>query len=723
MNSPLRILVVDDDAGGRRLTRATLAKAGFAVAEAGNGQIAIDMMKQTMPDMVLMDVSMPVMDGFTACVELRALPGGADVPVVMMTGLDDTQSIDRAFEVGATDFITKPINWSVLPHRVRYMLRASAAIRNLQQNERRLSNAQRIGEMGDWEWDTRGNRIVPSEQAARLLGLDPAAPHLTSEAFFATVHPEDAERLGHACAHAVASAQGFAMDHRVLLPDGTVRHVHQQVELIERVTAGPAMRLAGALHDITRRVDAEERIRQLAYYDALTGLPNRLMFTELLAKALAQAERQGRRLAIMFVDLDNFKRVNDTLGHKVGDELLRQASGRLASALRSQDTIARHNTKSPPHSIARLGGDEFIVLLTDMPGPAEAANIARRLVETLSHAVLIQGNEIFVGGSIGVAMFPEDGADSDTLMMNADTAMYRAKAAGRGGVQFYDKSMNARALDSLRLESHLRRAIERDEFLLQYQPRVDVLSGRIVGAEALIRWQHPTRGLLQPAEFISLIEDVGMVITVGEWVIATACKQIAAWAAQGLGHIAVSVNLASTHLRERQLPTLVENLLAKHGVPPSCLEIEVTESILLADPELSVRIAQQLANMGVQLSIDDFGTGYSSLSYLKRLPINALKIDRSFVRDIDTDPDDAAIVTAIIALAHSLKLKVVAEGVETHEQLAFLRALHCNEYQGYLTSQAVPAQAMALLLQAAAPSATLLVAPALLQTDSVPALA
>ena len=705
-----RILVVDDDAGARRLTRATLTKAGFVVVEASNGQLALDAMHETMPDLVLMDVSMPVMDGFTACTALRRMPAGHLVPVAMITGLDDTASIERAFEVGATDFITKPINWSVLPHRVRYMLRASNAIHSLELNERRLYNAQRIGEMGDWEWLVREGCIVPSEQACRLFGHSGSAGLAEPAQFFATVCADDQDRLRRACAQAIANGEGFAIDHRIVLADGILRHVQQQVEVIERDGEGRALRLAGAVHDITRRKDAEEQIRRLAYYDPLTELPNRLLFTEQLGRALAQAERQQRQLAVMFVDLDNFKRVNDTLGHKAGDELLRLISTRLSGALRRNDALAR--TGEPHcHSIARLGGDEFIVLLTDLQRSDDAAVVAQRLVETLAEPVFVHGTELFVGGSLGVAMYPDDGRDIDTLMMNADTAMYRAKEAGRGGFQLYDRSMNDRALDRLHMEMRLRRALERHEFVLHYQPRIDVLSGRMVGAEALIRWQHPERGLLPPGEFISLVEDFGLVIPIGEWVIAEACRQNAVWRASGMALVPIAVNLASTHLRERGLPALVAKALAEHDIPAHALEIEVTESILLADPELSVSIAQELAAMGVQLSIDDFGTGYSSMSYLKRLPISALKIDRSFVRDLETDPDDEAIVSAIIALAHSLKLKVVAEGVETKAQLEFLQSRNCDEYQGFLTSRAITPEAFALLYPGPA-GATAAAAPA-----------
>ena len=686
--SAARVLVVDDDAGVRRLSRATLVKAGFTVVEAANGQLAIEAMRSAMPDLVLMNVSMPVMDGFATCTALRELPGGKRVPVAVMTGLEDTASIDRAYEVGATDFITKPINWSVLPQRMRYMLRASSAIDNVEQNERRLSNAQRIGEMGDWEWHIGEGRFLPSAQAWSLFGhVGPVAHHLP-ERFFATVHADDADRLREACDAAVLLGEGFAIDHRIVLPDGTLRHVQQLVEVIERDALHRAMRLAGAVHDITRRKDAEEQIRRLAYYDPLTGLPNRLLFTEQLARALAHAEQNQLHLAVMFVDLDNFKRVNDTLGHNAGDELLRVTSARLSGALRRNEATARRPL-AQQDSIARLGGDEFIVLLTDLQSSDDAAAVARRLVDTLAQPVVVQGTELFVGGSLGVAMYPTDGSDIDTLLMNADTAMYRAKEAGRSGFQLYDRSMNARALDRLHMEARLRRALERREFVLHYQPRIDVASGQLVGAEALIRWQDPERGLLMPAEFISLVEDAGLVVPIGEWAIEETCRQNAVWQAAGQSLVPVAVNLASTHLRERGLPALVARSLVRHDIAARFLELEVTESILMADPELSISIALELAAMGVNLSIDDFGTGYSSLSYLKRLPISALKIDRSFVRDLETDPDDEAIVSAIIALAHSLKLKVVAEGVETTAQLAFLQAHECDQYQGFLTSKAV----------------------------------
>jgi diguanylate cyclase (GGDEF)-like protein len=695
--------MVDDDAGARRLTRATLDRAGFEVIEAANGALALEQLQQSLPDLVLMDVSMPVMNGFDACAALRALPGGHRVPVTMITGLDDTGSIERAFEVGATDFITKPISWSVLPHRVRYMLRASVAINTLEQHQRRLSNAQRIAEMGDWEWDVAADRLTLSDQSWLLCGHAESPAQPTLAGFLQAVPPDEMDRVLAAFEGARTSGEGFAIDHRFKLPGGGFRHVQQQVEVLSRDADGRARHMAGAVHDITRRKDAEEQIRRLAYYDSLTGLPNRLLFLEQVSRAIAHAGRHEQQLAVIFIDLDNFKRVNDTLGHSAGDELLRSTSTRLSQVLRGQDMLSRHAEDSG-HSIARLGGDEFIVLLNGLQRPEDAALVAQRLVAALAQPMMVQGTEVFVGGSLGVAIYPNDGNDVETLMMHADTAMYRAKAGGRSGFQLYDPSMNARALDRLNLETQLRRALQRREFVLHYQPRVDVLSGRIIGAEALIRWQHPERGLVPPNDFIPAVEDSGLVIPIGEWAIEEVCRQIAAWRDAGMVPVQVAVNLASTHLREPALPGLVREALARHGVPAQLLGIEVTESILLTDPEVSIEIARQLCAQGVQLSIDDFGTGYSSLSYLKRLPIASLKIDRSFVRDLDTDPDDEAIVSAIIALAHSLKLRVVAEGVETPSQLAFLQSHRCDEYQGFLTSRAVvPVEFEALLCSSGLP--------------------
>jgi predicted signal transduction protein with EAL and GGDEF domain/DNA-binding response OmpR family regulator len=709
-----RILVVDDDAGGRRLTRATLARAGFDVVEAENGQKAIEVLQNGMPDLILLDVSMPIKDGFETCAELRTMPGGESVPVVMMTGLDDVKSIEQAFKVGATDFITKPINWPILSHRVRYMLRASAAISAINENERRLSNAQRIGEMGDWLWDVRMNRIVSSAQAWRILGLDASRGTMNSADFMAAIHPEDRGSSRDAFLQGIKQGRGFALQHRIQHPDHSIRHVHQQVEVTARDESGQAIQLVGAVHDVTQRTDAEEQIRRLAYYDTLTGLPNRLLYLQQLQTALGYAERNSQKVAVMFIDLDNFKRINDTMGHGAGDELLKIVSARLVSSIRALDSVSRAipDTSSMPlgdvkmgmadaPSIARLGGDEFTVMVSDIKTADDAAVVARRLIAALTEPVTINDTEIFVSGSVGVALYPDNGQDIDSLLKNADIAMYRAKEEGKSRFHFYDADMTARAVTRMKTEMQLRRALERNEFVVHYQPRVDVATNRIVGAEALLRWQHPERGLVYPSDFIGMCEEAKLIIPLGDWVIRAVCAQQAAWRDAGMALVPVAVNLAASHLRESSLAPLVRQALHDLGLPARALEIEVTESVLINDPETSIKHAKMLADSGVRLALDDFGMGYSSLSYLKRLPVSYLKIDRSFVRDLGTDASDAAIITATIAMAHMLDLRVVAEGVELPSQLDFLKAQGCDDYQGYLHSKPMVAEAFEQMIRSA----------------------
>ncbi|MDE2452251.1 MAG: EAL domain-containing protein, partial [Burkholderiales bacterium] len=640
--------------GARRRARAVLGRAGFVVAEAADAVQALDALGAQRADLVLMDACMPGQAGFAACTELRRLAGGERIPVVMMARQDDVASIDRALEAGADDFVTKPIDWPLLARRVQCLLRASSAIAELERKQQRLSNAQRIGVMGDWEWTVGENRIVPSEQARRIFGNEPPETSFDIDGLLMTTHPDDVERLRGAFERALDHGDSFALDHRVVLPDGSLRHVQQRIEVIDRDPQGHALRLAGAVQDITHHKEAEEQIRRLAYYDPLTGLPNRHLITQALVEAIAQAERQRQRVGLLFVDLDHFKRVNDTLGHGAGDELLRVVSARLAGSLRGPDLLARPANEEGPGRIARLGGDEFIVLLPDLQGADAAAAVARRLVAALAEPLSIAGHEVRAGASVGIAIHPEDGADADTLLTNADTAMYRAKQAGGGHYHFYNRSMNERALARLALQAELRRALERGEFILHYQPRLNTASGRIVGAEALIRWRHPRRGMVPPADFMALVEENGLVVPIGEWAIDEACRQNAAWQAAGLPRLPVAVNLAPSHLRERGLPERVARALRRHALDPAALEIEVTEAILVTEPELGVDVATRLGAMGVRLSIDDFGTGYSSLARLKRLPLHAIKIDRSFVRDLALDRDGADLVAAIIALAHSL---------------------------------------------------------------------
>jgi diguanylate cyclase (GGDEF)-like protein len=432
-----------------------------------------------------------------------------------------------------------------------------------------------------------------------------------------------------------------------------------------------------------------EQIHVLAYYDGLTGLPNRVLFKEQLAQLLKFASRHGHLVAILFLDLDNFKRINDTLGHDLGDELLRDVTDRLTKWIRPSDYASRANIENAV--VSRLGGDEFTLYLAEIAQVQDAARVAQRILDVLSKPFMLGTHEVFITASIGITVFPMDGADGDTLLKNADTAMYHAKNRGRNNYQFFAASMNASIMERLTLEVDLRKSLEREELRLYYQPQLDLHTGGIIGMEALIRWMHPSRGLVLPSEFISLSEETGMIVPIGQWVMRTACVQNKNLQAAGLLPVRVAVNLSGRQILYPQLPDMVAHILKDTGLSPEYLELELTESILMKKEDTILYTMFELKEMGIRLLIDDFGTGYSSLSYLKSFPLDTLKIDKSFVDHIPTNPEDVALVRAIIAMAHSLKLRVLAEGVETEEQLEFLREEGCDEIQGYLISRPIPA--------------------------------
>ncbi len=450
-------------------------------------------------------------------------------------------------------------------------------------------------------------------------------------------------------------------------------------------------RLADQVAVALANVQMIDRVRFLAYYDSLTSLPNRILFKERLQHALAAARRGQHMVAVFFLDLDHFGRINDTLGHEQGDQLVREVGARLLASCRESDSLARPGGEAARPNVARLGGDEFTILIPDLEDPQEAAGIARRLLGSFGQPFRLAGHEVYVTASIGIAIYPFDAEDMQGLLKSADTAMYHAKEQGRNGFQMYSKAMNATALHRLTVENSLRRALEREEFEVHYQPLVELSDGSIVGAEALVRWRHPEMGLMPPAEFIPIAEENGLIVPLGEWIFRSACAQQAAWREAGLGNVRISTNLSSRQLRQINLVERVHAILQETGVEAGYISLELTESILMQHESENVATLNALRSLGLCLSIDDFGTGYSSLSYLKHFPLDTLKIDRSFVRDLSTDPEDALITGAILAMGRSLELTIVAEGVETPDQLAFLRRHRCDQLQGYLFSRPVPA--------------------------------
>ena len=689
-------LVVDDDPMMRLLIRQTLERAGFACHEAANGAQATERFDAIRPDIVLMDVMMPEMDGYEACRRLRTHASGTMVPILMLTGLDDLDSINRAYEVGATDFISKPINWGVLGHRVRYILRAGQAFQDLAKHQASLENAQRIAHLGGWDWDLQRNEIYWSAETFRILGFPTDGITPGFDEFLARVHPEDRPDTEEAMRQLLQSGNFQGKTVRIVRPDGSLRHVQLQ-GLASLDAAGTICQILGTIQDVTELKEAEQRIRYLAYYDGTTGLPNRQFFLERLHHALVVCRRHDRQLAVLCLDLDQFKRINDTLGHTAGNELLVAVARRLSDVVRSEDMIARTDADED-NAVARLDGDEFSLLIADLKHFHDAAKVARRLLEELRKPFRAANQEVFVSASLGMALFPSDGEDADTLIKNAGAAMHFAKDQGRDNYQFYSRTMNATALEKLAMESQLRRAMERNEFVLYYQPKIHTSTGEIVGLEALIRWRHPELGLVAPNQFIPLAEETGLIISIGDWVLREACMQNRSWQNEGLPIVHVAVNIASLHFRQGGLMQSVGAALKATGLDPVCLELEVTESMLMQSVDTTLKTLHQLKDTGVRLAIDDFGTGYSSLAYLKRFPLDTLKIDRSFIKDLPRDAEDAAIAKAIIAMAHSLRLEVVAEGVESAEQLAFLQQHGCELVQGFLFSRPVASTEIPALL-------------------------
>ncbi len=684
-----RILIADDEPTARLLMRAALQKAGFDVVVAIDGEDALRQYRARPCDMVMLDVDMPGLNGFQACSALRD-EAGTELPIVMVTGMDDTVSIEAAYEAGATDFISKPINWPLLGHRVKYLFRAYRALLALRAADAR--NAAILNAIPDtWFRMDAAGMVLDGNGAARAAGATPQAPRPRLP-LSASYPPEIAAHLSGRFARARESTTVQNFDFQLQADTAEARQYEARLVTIE---ADEALCL---VRDITERKQAEERIFRLAYFDGLTGLPNRQSFVERLEREVGRARDAGGRLAILFLDLDRFKSINDTMGHNAGDQLLEQAAERLRAATRPYDLVARVAALDGELAFARLGGDEFTVLLPRIAQREDAMQVAQRIREMMQQPFQLHGRGVMLTTSIGIAVYPDDGGDGPTLLKHADTAMYHAKDGGRDNCQFYSAALTQHAVKRMTLENNLRLAMERQEFFLVYQPQLELESGRIDAVEALIRWEHPEQGLIPPLSFIPLAEENGLIVRLSEWVLRTACRDAMRWLAAGHA-VRVAVNLSPMQFRDPQLFETIRRILHETGLAPEWLELEVTESALMEDSEATLATLLALRDSGIRIALDDFGTGYSSLSYLKRLPLSKLKIDKSFIRGLPEDHDSLAIVRAIVALAKNLDFKVTAEGVETIEQARTLKSLGSETLQGFHISRPVLAGAIGPLLR------------------------
>lgn len=786
------VLVVEDDEAARLTTSITLERAGYQVMEAADCASARARFAERKPDIVLLDVLLPDGDGYSLCREFSAQPRGRDLPIAMVTGLDDINSIHQAYESGATDFITKPVSWGTLPYRIQFILRAKKALTDASISEGKtrallagipdiilridrdghvidMQVGAYVNEMEEWvvydpatgeghlpgpvyrilapqirrvfagkgeqlvefDWSqiqrkprTWEARVVLREQDEVVMVIRDITQRKQQEAelrLWAKVFEGSNEAILITDARlniilvnkTYEKIMGYTEEEVLGVDTATVGarlHSHSffrnlvhilkergywQGELINKRKNGEKFptwysisqvlnadgqpeNYIAIFSDISERKKSRERIDFLAHHDSLTELPNRALLNDRLEMAINTAKRRGEKVGILFIDLDRFKNINDSLGHTAGDQILRQTAARLSAAVRTDDTVAR------------LGGDEFVELLPRVRDERSLAEVAIKLREELLLPYILEDMPLHLSPSIGIAVYPDDGDTPSTLIKNADAAMYLAKEKGRNNYQFYTPVLNARTLDRLKLEYDLRSALEQGQFELHYQPQIVAGSKTLYGAEALVRWRHPERGLVPPNHFIPLAEEIGLIIPLGAWVIAEAARQVNAWHQAGFADLVVSVNISALQFHQAGFLAEVQGLLAQAGTKPSSLELELTESMLMSDMEVSIQVLQAFRDLGYRIAIDDFGTGFSCLNYLRRLPVNILKIDQSFVRDMQTDGASLAIVTSIIRLAESLGMETIAEGVETAEEVALLASQGCRLMQGYHFSKPLP---------------------------------
>ena len=701
-----RVLVIEDDPNYFILVKERLLqnqKPSFEIVQGAYIQAGLERLGEGDIDVVLLDLTLPDSEGLNSFLTVhKAFPS---VPIIILTSIDDDELAGQSISWGAQDYLTKGnFDRELLVKSICYAISRNQGQAQLQKYYQENERSKRSIHDKDERFRNLVSNIpgavyrytlaAPNEWKMEFVndvmrdisGL-PASEFMDRgmAAYFEKILPQDLALLQDAFKSAVREGASFSVDYRLRHVSGDFRWVHDQGRAV-RDGEGKVIHVDGIISDITERTKEKERFNHLVYYDALTNLPNRELFVDRLDQAVQQARRKNEVGTVLALDLDHFKRINDTLGHPIGDQLIKAVAARLLKVLYDTDTVTR------------ISGGAFILLLPRILKAEYAENVANKLLTAFKAPFLIQEHELFTSCSIGIALFPNDGETSDILIKNADAAMHIAKERGKDRFQLYSSSIANNSFERLVLENSLRRALERNEFRLFYQPLVDLRVGKTIGAEALIRWQHPDLGFIPPMEFIPIAEETGLIHPIGEWVLKAACAQKKLWDQQGLKNFRVSVNLSARQFHYANLVDMVGDTIRKSGIDARDLDLELTESTIMDRLEETTLTLRRLKNMGVRIAIDDFGTGYSSLMYLKTFPIDTIKIDRSFVKDVTTDSDDRAITQAIVSMAHSLKLEVVAEGVETKEQLELLRSQSCDIIQGYLFSKPVPPEDIAPFL-------------------------
>ncbi|MDX1352702.1 MAG: EAL domain-containing protein [Thiomicrorhabdus sp.] len=670
-----KILVIENDLATRLALYKVLTQAGYIVVQAANGKEGFSQYIEHSPNLVLMDAMMPEMNGFETIQAIRQYEQGRAIPLLMLTALDDIDSINKAFDSGATDFITKPINWGLLTQRVKYALRSAQIEEQLRTSQSQLVFAQRLAKLGYWEWDANTDQVSGSQSVFDLFGV-PKHSAVNLDIFLSRVLPKDMPLIQQAISEAGNGQAHIQISFRIILQDGNLRHIECLGE-VSYDSHNRIRKITGSAQDISRLHKAESLIHYQSQHDSLTELANRASFNETLKTVLS--ERTQKQLgAVIVFDIDRFKQINKTLGQEQGDNLLISLAQRLNRITREGDFVAR------------IGSDEFAILLPKLQSSNELNLVVNRFSRDLNAPFIVQNKELFISYSCGVSVFPDDTTDTESIIEYANSARVKAKALGGNQCIFYQADMNDNALDMLTLENDLRKALTNNEIEVYYQPQVDAKTLQPIGSEALVRWRHPSRGIVSPVIFVPLAESTGMIIEIGRYVLETAIKQTEIWHQLGYTQMRIGINLSSRQFTQSNLMQITQAALSTSTLPSHFIDLEITESLAMSDAETNINILNGLKAMGLSLSIDDFGTGYSSLAYLHSFPIDTIKIDRSFVLNLATQ-EGQAIAKTILAMAESLNLEVVAEGIEQQEQLNFFADKHCDIFQGFMFGKPMPA--------------------------------